>query len=501
MRKDFVRGVLTSDILGYKISTHILREEYAARVRTPRLYASISRDLIARWMFPIVPESNLLEDQPLAFRRGYQYIGSDTVFSQTAEIGEYVVIGASVTVGEGSRIRNTVIGPNCQIGPDVVLEGAFLGEGCLIEAGAKVYSSILAENVLVKAGSLIERGCLVTSNVTLGPRAALPPFTRVAKLNEHIDVQLDNLSLAASPHDGINRMTSAERLRILGLESDGVVWEGTIEMPEEEEAFDEDENIKEERRKAFALDSNFKLHFTYDPPEPSSDESDDVSEDDFHGAISEGDLEDDDPGSYSDGDGSSVGAPNHNQFTQEAEELVKHALDSNYSVDNAALELNGLKFACNATFKDCQSAILEALFSRCDAADLAKSVSKLWTRWGPLLTKFTHGAHEQVELIAMVCTLCRTHGRPHGSAGSGPFERAFTLCIPLLYKTDVLDDDSIIAWYAAESAAAGEDSLYCRQIRNFVAWLEAEDSDGNDEDDDEDDSSTGDSESDPASSL
>ncbi len=156
MRKDFVRGVLTSDILGYRISTHILREEYAARVRTPRLYAAISRDLISRWMFPIVPESNLLEDQPLTFRRGYQYIGQDDVFSRTADIGENVVIGGSVTVGEGSVVKNSVIGPYCQIGADVVLDGAFLGEGCVIEAGCKILHSLLAENVLVKIGSIIE---------------------------------------------------------------------------------------------------------------------------------------------------------------------------------------------------------------------------------------------------------------------------------------------------------------------------------------------------------
>lgn len=502
MRKDFVRGVLTSDILGYKISTHILREEYAARVRTPRLYAAISRDLIARWMFPIVPESNLLEDQPMTFRRGYQYIGHDTVFSRTANIGEYVVIGASVTVGEGSRVTNSVIGPNCQIGPDVVLDGVFLGEGCLIEAGCKIYHSILAENVLVKAGSFIDRGCMVTSNVTLGPRAALPPYTRIAKLTEHVDVQMNNLSIS-SPSDNFDHflssspMASADRSKMLGRESDGVVWEGVIEVPEEEDAFEEDEDIKEERRRAFTLDDSFKISKTFNFEEGISSSSEEEDEEYFGGAMSADeehnfDSEDDD------GVGSDVQSacgPSRNQFIQEAEEMIRHALDSSYSIDNAALELNGLKFACNAGFKDCQAAILSALFSRCDPNDLNKSLPKLWSKWGALLAKFTHGSEEQLGLMSMICHMCRTFGRS-SSADSGPYEKAFTLCIPLLYKTDVLEEDSIVKWYENEVSSHGEDNLYCRQIKNFVAWLQAEDSDEDEEEEDEDESSSCDSQSD-----
>ncbi len=487
MRKDFVRGVLTSDILGYRISTHILREEYAARVRTPRLYAAISRDLISRWMFPIVPESNLLEDQPLTFRRGYQYIGQDDVFSRTADIGENVVIGGSVTVGEGSVVKNSVIGPYCQIGADVVLDGAFLGEGCVIEAGCKILHSLLAENVLVKIGSIIESGCMVTSNVTLGPRASLPPHTRVAKLTEHVDVQMNNLGLGSDsdPIDlnvlSTSPMSPAERLRVLGRESDGVVWEGPIEEESEEtESETDDDELVEERRRAFALDSTFKpdRHKYEETDEESSpSEVEDSLNEDFEDVDSEMHEFENDDHAMSD-----VGASqSRSQFMQEAEEMLRHAVDSCYSVDNAALELNGLKFACNASFRDCQIAILHALFSRSDPNDLAKSFTRLWTTWGPLLAKFTHGHQEELDLISVVCSLCRTYNRAGEVA---PFERAFNICIPLLYKTDVLEDDSILEWYEKECTLHGEDNLYCRQIKSFVNWLEASSDEDSEEESD-----------------
>jgi translation initiation factor eIF-2B subunit epsilon len=54
MRRDFVRGILTSDLLGKTIHTFVIDDEYAARVRSTQLYDSISKDVISRWTFPMV---------------------------------------------------------------------------------------------------------------------------------------------------------------------------------------------------------------------------------------------------------------------------------------------------------------------------------------------------------------------------------------------------------------------------------------------------------------
>lgn len=509
MRRDFVRGVLTSDILGYRISTHILREEYAARVRTPRLYAAISRDLIARWMFPIVPESNLLEDQPLTFRRSYQYIAPDAVFSRSAEIGEYCVIGAAVDIREGTRVRNSVIGPGCQIGADCVLEGVFLGEGCTIEAGCKLYHCLLAENVQVKAGSHIAPGCMVTSGVTLGPRADLPPQTRVARLTEHVDVQMGGLGLHSAGAAGSllddngahvllsasPPMSAAERMRILGRESDGVIWTGSIDEPDDEEALEAgDEAFRQQRHRAFALDATFKPDPRHNGDDALMDEDDEEESDEEGISGSEisgdevmmSDLGESDSDAFMEAH-SDDGGQARSQFMAEAQDMVRHAIDSSYSIDNAALELNGLKFACNAGFPDCQLAILTALFSRVDGMDLQRSVTKLWTVWGPLLAKFTHGHQEELGLLSMLCTLCRTYGRSSATEAA-PFERVFNLCVPLLYKTDVIEEPAVLEWFSAESAVHGEDSLYCRQIKGFVQWLQEEDSDDEDSEEEESDS-------------
>eukprot|EP00967_Tisochrysis_lutea_P018077 scaffold20493_cov19-Tisochrysis_lutea.AAC.1 len=54
-------GVLSEEELGNKLYVAELgRQEYAAHVSNLRAYDAISRDIIQRWAFPLVPDTNLL---------------------------------------------------------------------------------------------------------------------------------------------------------------------------------------------------------------------------------------------------------------------------------------------------------------------------------------------------------------------------------------------------------------------------------------------------------
>ncbi|PJF19735.1 hypothetical protein PSACC_00451, partial [Paramicrosporidium saccamoebae] len=450
VRKDFLRGVLTSDILGVKIATHILTHEYAGRVRSPHLYESISMDIIERWVFPIVPEADLLEEQPYSYRRGNCYHGLDVVLSRSASVGNNVVLGNGVSVGENSIVRNSVIGANCQIGSDVVIENSFIWDNSCVENGCRIVHSIIADHVRVRCNTRISRGCLVTSNITLGPRADIPPSIRVAKLGEHVELSMRNLAIGES--DDLASLTA--RQKFLGEESDGAVWGGAID---ENEDSNSDNGLKEERRTAFEIGSIFHNS------RPSFDDvlsEDDEDHDEQHDA---------DPAAENSFGRNSV------KFFHDSLDLMKHAIESNYVVDNALLEINGLKFACNATFSECRQVILQALFSFIEVAAIPKSVDKLFLKWAPLLSRFTQGVEEQVELINTVEKTCQT---------SEGLERSFQFIVPVLYKSDVLEDDAIITWYRNNEPS---NSLFVRQIRSFVQWLEQDDEDedsGSDSDSD-----------------
>ena len=80
LRQDFMKGILLSDILSYQFYVHILTDEYMACASTPFLYDAISRDLLERWIYPIVPEANLFDDPSgYALRHGLTYLSRTSV--------------------------------------------------------------------------------------------------------------------------------------------------------------------------------------------------------------------------------------------------------------------------------------------------------------------------------------------------------------------------------------------------------------------------------------
>ena len=83
MRRDFVNGILTSDLLSNTIHVHVLGEEYAGRVRSTHLYDAISRDIISRWTFPMVPDSNFhCEGDTYQYFRGHVYKANGVVLAR-----------------------------------------------------------------------------------------------------------------------------------------------------------------------------------------------------------------------------------------------------------------------------------------------------------------------------------------------------------------------------------------------------------------------------------
>jgi translation initiation factor eIF-2B subunit epsilon len=95
IRRDFVHGILTSDILMKNIYCYVAEDGYAARVQDTRSYESIrcysvpckmklryddancvsySKDILSRWTFPLVPDDNHPGGHIYELTRGNRYI-------------------------------------------------------------------------------------------------------------------------------------------------------------------------------------------------------------------------------------------------------------------------------------------------------------------------------------------------------------------------------------------------------------------------------------------
>ena len=96
LRRHFVNGVLTSELLGKKIAVHLVGSEkveeggkgdirsgaggrYVERVRDTRTFGEVTRDVLRRWAFPLAPDLNEPRSVQYELRRGNVYIAKDNV--------------------------------------------------------------------------------------------------------------------------------------------------------------------------------------------------------------------------------------------------------------------------------------------------------------------------------------------------------------------------------------------------------------------------------------
>jgi translation initiation factor eIF-2B subunit epsilon len=57
IRKDFLTGILESDLLGKTVYVDIVENGYAAHVSTQQMYKAVTNDLMMRWTYPLSPDN------------------------------------------------------------------------------------------------------------------------------------------------------------------------------------------------------------------------------------------------------------------------------------------------------------------------------------------------------------------------------------------------------------------------------------------------------------
>jgi translation initiation factor eIF-2B subunit epsilon len=129
IRHDFIRNEVVNWELGKHIYGYEIDTEYAARVHDPRTYHSISKDIVTRWTYPMVPDSQLIKGSEYVHHKNYNYRGNHCVVARSITIGECNVIGHGSSVGENSVVNKSIIGKNCKIGDNVIIINSHVWDG------------------------------------------------------------------------------------------------------------------------------------------------------------------------------------------------------------------------------------------------------------------------------------------------------------------------------------------------------------------------------------
>ncbi|KAG9318796.1 nucleotide-diphospho-sugar transferase [Chiua virens] len=425
IRRDFVHGVLTSDLLMKNIYCYIAKDGYAARVKDTKSYDSISKDILSRWTFPLVPDDNHPSGHAYEHLRGNKYIAADgsVSLSRTCRIGNQTLIGSKCQIADNAQIIGSVLGQRCVIGAGSVVRNAYLFDGVVVGPGCVIECSIIGAGVQIKEMSQIERGCLIADKVTVGPRARLEPFQKLLKKSqveeedededededdedegeddeaddeaEEDDENVDESGEEEedSDYEEVEADQDPAALEKLGPESNGIIWPEP--KVDEDEDIDEVEHPTNQRLMRIGDDASDLV--LSDPGSVTSSEAESESE-----LV---DDEDDRIGGFSAASSSTslpLSAPSNlvaqadsaaiSEFQHEVRQSLDRAFAEGHSVDNAAVELKTLRMASNVPLRLVREAVVAAIVSRIKIVEggglpQRQEITAMVSRWGELIDK------------------------------------------------------------------------------------------------------------------
>ncbi|KAF8797938.1 nucleotide-diphospho-sugar transferase [Phlegmacium glaucopus] len=454
IRRDFVHGILTSDILMKSIHCYVAKEGYAARVQDTRSYESISKDILSRWTFPLVPDDNHPGGHIYEHTRGNRYIAKDNsvILARTCNIGINTLIGSSTQVSENVQIIASVIGQNCTIGAGSIIRNSYIFENTIIGSGCIVERSIIGAGVTVKDGSYVPLGCLIGEGVVIGPDANLDPYERLSvKRNEIIGTGgVDNNDDDDSDIEEVEANQDSIDKTSLGKESNAILWPRG--PPDEEDDEEGPENFNNQRY--MRIGDNPRDLDISDEEESSSDTSSEDDEDmhtDAESVIS----------GISDNSIAPVnlGLMADAEFRTEVTQSLERAFAEGHSVDNAAVELKTLRMASNVPLIRVKEAVVAAIVEKIpvvegDAVSQRKEISRVIGRWGELINRI--GGVDPVETISILQAHC---------AGSTRMP-LFGQILAALYQQDIVEEDDIRGWHILPSTS-GEGRKEGVETENF----------------------------------
>lgn len=521
IRKEFVHNSVAEEEEGLqnRIFAHLLGpNEYAARVHDFNTYGAISRDMIRRWIYPVVPD-NL----PSGYERKYHYKYSrnfiyketkgNTVIDRSTKINDGCIIGASANIGRQCVLSSSVIGNNVTVGDNVTLTNSHLWNGVKVGSNVFIDASVICENVVVLDGATVSKGCVIGKDCIIGNKDGtefvIPAFSRVTcsvdtegdddedeywSDTDSAEGNKDNGEQAADPTSDDEREED-----IVGTGGKGRLWK----MDNlDDSVSDFEDSVREKYRYLLSQEAQsigFDRHEAYkvrlelqkDDEEGSAAIEDDFAEESGIGQDGGSWGEDGAVDGWAEGTSAAfiTGRQRGVDVVKELKNLcLEH--DENASLQNLAIELNSYKFSQNATYEDVNCGAVLSLGERVtsSATDLSSTAKVLgsfkaeFTKWKDLFTKCSPRKSDEAGIIFGVeRMLCLQDFSIFQSKGG------FRFLLQTLYDLDILSEDAIGIWREKRSAGEGSEALLAmfndQTVQDFLEWIdESEEEDSSDED-------------------
>lgn len=456
LRSDFVKGVLTSDLVKKTVYAYLTDGiEYAARVTSFLTYDAISQDILSRWCYPISPDSNMMPDSCYSYEFNNIYKENKVILAQSSKIGNCTCIGNDTKISDGSSVQKSTIGRNCTIGKNVSITNSYIWDNSIIEDDVVINNSIVASNAIIRRDAVVNSS-VIGFDVVVGHGVTITANTRLIEKPLPKSSAFDSFS--DEEDDAIDEIPVVNILdpNAVGEDGVGVVYVSEFEEDDEDDGgFSSDEEVGSVNKMSTRMYQNFRhLNISDDSIGSISKKkkrknrrfsSNSVVSTDFE----RGDLSDEEE-----------------DFNKEAVDTVTRSIENNHDLDTALLELNTLRMSLNVTYHEVRKATVEALYKRIlhfistETLNVKDATIKIFKTWGPLFKRQLFEGIDQVDLLMILQDYCSRLDKSYN-------ELLLFWAINELYNDDIIEEDRIIEWWENDDKEV--------QVRGatskFVEWL------------------------------
>ncbi len=145
------------------------KNAYCAVIYNPLIYSYVTQDLIRRYAYPLVIDSNLMcPGANLSFRytRDNIYMEENTKLSMTCIISPNSVIGKDSEVQDRAVVESSTVGRGCCIRARARVVDSCLWGNVTIEEDCVITGAIICDNVVVRKGAVVSKGAILDNDVS-----------------------------------------------------------------------------------------------------------------------------------------------------------------------------------------------------------------------------------------------------------------------------------------------------------------------------------------------
>ncbi|KAL8812604.1 MAG: hypothetical protein Q9223_001149 [Gallowayella weberi] len=447
LRTGFLFGVLKDyELNGKTIHTHVVTDQYGARVRNLRAYDAISKDMTGRWTYPLCPDSNHIPGQSYSYNRYGIYKEKDVILERTSQVIGRCVLGQRTIIGEGGTVSESFLGRNCQIGKGVKIEESYIWDSVVVGNGSTIRQAIVAEGAVIGKDCTIEAGALISYNV------------RIA----------DSTTVSASKK--ISRAIAAKKTS-RGASDTSVVGKGGEGY---EYAVDSDDGSD-------ASDSSYSM---YNNPQASLS---DLSVSTLRSEESELEQTEDRSRRASFVSETSEEAVPNKNFHDDASRSILDGLEMDHLPENISLELNAFRMTFNASQHEVRRAVVAAFMKQIaylenQGTGAREAVNQVFSRYKTVVarTMFDTDSRDKPDQVDFL--LCVQ--RELVSRGNG--EALLLFVAKEVYDMELVEEDGILQWWLDVRSSQGNMGNIRGLTEQFITFLQEAEEDDDESGEDED---------------